>query len=237
MPSDRDKLLRIMNSLEHDYRSGRISPEKYSYFRSKYEDKLNSIDAKEATQRIRSMQGKSNQTTQIKRSRKSTKNEKEEKQDLVQKYIIDPKNGDAKYNKKEKKQMSSGTFKLVLLLVLVVAFTVGVGYGVFNLDFNSVSETSAVAIVQDTAFPDITENINNTTKTVTASSNEDYSTNDSDVETTEDSSTSDYSYDSSSSSDYSDSSSSDSDYSGGESSSGSSSSGDSGSGYGGENGG
>ena len=91
MPSDRDKLLRIMNSLEHDYRSGRISPEKYSYFRSKYEDKLNSIDAKEATQRIRSMQGKSNQTTQINRRKSSNKNKKEEEQDLVQKYIINPK--------------------------------------------------------------------------------------------------------------------------------------------------
>ena len=41
MPNDRDKLLKIMDSLEADYRSGRISPEKYSYFRSKYEDKLN----------------------------------------------------------------------------------------------------------------------------------------------------------------------------------------------------
>ena len=55
MPNDRDKLLMIMDSLEVDYRSGRISPEKYSYFRSKYEDKLNSIDAMEATKRIRSM--------------------------------------------------------------------------------------------------------------------------------------------------------------------------------------
>ena len=104
MPNDRDKLLMIMDSLEVDYRSGRISPEKYSYFRSKYEDKLNSIDAMEATKRIRSMQGKSTpKTTQKKRSKKPTKNQKEKEQDLVQKYIINPKKGDAKYNKKEKK--------------------------------------------------------------------------------------------------------------------------------------
>jgi hypothetical protein len=63
MQNDRDKLLQIMDSLETDYRAGRISPEKYSYFRSKYEDKLNSIDAKEATQRIRSMQGKPSSNT------------------------------------------------------------------------------------------------------------------------------------------------------------------------------
>ena len=49
MSDDRDKLLHIMNSLEADYKSGKISKEKYIYFRSKYEDKLNSIDAVEAT--------------------------------------------------------------------------------------------------------------------------------------------------------------------------------------------
>ena len=59
MSDDRDRLLNIMSSLENDYRSGKISAEKYSYFRSKYEDKLNSIDAQAATRRIRSMQGKS----------------------------------------------------------------------------------------------------------------------------------------------------------------------------------
>ena len=30
MPNDREKLLRIMDSLEADYRSGKISAEKYS---------------------------------------------------------------------------------------------------------------------------------------------------------------------------------------------------------------
>ena len=58
MSEDRDKLLQVMNSLEADYKSGKISAGKYKYFRSKYEDKLNSIDAREATKRIRSMQGK-----------------------------------------------------------------------------------------------------------------------------------------------------------------------------------
>ena len=36
----------------------KISEEKYRYFRSKYEDKLNTLDARDATNRIRSMQGK-----------------------------------------------------------------------------------------------------------------------------------------------------------------------------------
>ena len=69
MSNDRDKLLQIMDSLESDYAHGKISREKYIYFRSKYEDKLNSIDAMEATKRIRSMQGKSTTRTK-KRSKK-----------------------------------------------------------------------------------------------------------------------------------------------------------------------
>ena len=69
MSEDRDKLLKIISSLEADYRSGRISADKYSYFRSKYEDKLNTIDAEAATRKIRSMQGKSSSNTK-KRKRK-----------------------------------------------------------------------------------------------------------------------------------------------------------------------
>ena len=55
MSGDKDKLLQIMASLESDYAHGKISREKYIYFRSKYEDKLNALDAREATNRIRSM--------------------------------------------------------------------------------------------------------------------------------------------------------------------------------------
>ena len=200
MPNDREKLLKIMDSLEADYEVGKISPEKYSYFRSKYEDKLNAIDAKEATQRIRSMQGKStSDTTKKKKVRKSARNKKE-KEDLVQKYIINPKKDDARYNKKEKKSMDSSTFKLLLLLILVLGFTVGVGYGVFNLDFDSISDTTTVAMVQDTAFPDINENVVTNTSTYTNSySSYDSSNYDNDVETTSDSSYSSSDYSSSSS--------------------------------------
>ena len=159
MSDDREKLLRVMDNLESDYRSGKISAEKYSYFRSKYEDKLNSIDARDATRRIRSMQGKSPKSPGNKRQRKPTKNKKKEEQDLVQKYIINPKKSDAKYNKKKKPAMDSGTFKLLLILILVVGFTAGIAYGIFNLDFGSLSQGETVAVVDDTAFPEFTENV------------------------------------------------------------------------------
>ncbi|MBR6928490.1 MAG: endoglucanase, partial [Methanobrevibacter sp.] len=99
MSDDRDKLLHIMSSLEADYKSGKISKEKYIYFRSKYEDKLNSIDAVEATRRIRSMQGKPSAPKGNKRrGKKPAADKKRQEQDLVQKYIINPKKDDAKYN-------------------------------------------------------------------------------------------------------------------------------------------
>ena len=95
MSSDKDKLLQIMASLESDYAHGKISREKYIYFRSKYEDKLNALDAREATNRIRSMQGKPSNSPKNKKSIKNDKNQlKKENEDLVQKYIINPKKGD-----------------------------------------------------------------------------------------------------------------------------------------------
>ena len=51
MSNDRDKLMQIMASLESDYAHGKISREKYIYFRSKYEDRINALDAREATNR------------------------------------------------------------------------------------------------------------------------------------------------------------------------------------------
>lgn len=179
MSNDKDKLLEIMASLESDYAHGKISREKYIYFRSKYEDRLNAIDAREATNRIRSMQGKPSDSP--KKIRKPVKDDKKVEEDLVQKYIVNPKKGDKKI--KEKTPMDSGTFKLVAILILAIGFTVGAGFGVFNFDFGSFSDSSAVAIVNDTAFPDVKEvQINNTDVNTTydnsSSSNIDYSDTD-----------------------------------------------------------
>lgn len=215
MSDERDKLLQVMSSLESDYNSGKISSEKYRYFRSKYEDKLNSIDAMEATRRIRSMQGKSTAPKNKKRSKKPANYKKKQEQDLVQKYIINPKKDDVRYNKQKKSSMSGGAFKLIAILVLIVAFTAGVAYGIFNLDTGSVASGEVVATVQDTAFPEIVAVVNNTVTNVTGNTNNSQTDDKTDdkvettTETTTDTST-DTSTDSSSSSDSSsDSSSSD----------------------------
>lgn len=200
MSDDREKLIRVMENLESDYKSGKISAEKYSYFRSKYEDKLNSIDARDATRRIRSMQGKPARDSNKKRTKKPTKNKKKQEQDLVQKYIINPKKSDANYNKKKKSAMDSGTFKLLLLLILVIGFTAGIAYGIFNLDFGTIAQSDVVAVVDDTAFPEFQDNVKlNTTNKYNNSYNYYNSSYDKDIETTSDTSNS-YNYDDSSSS-------------------------------------
>lgn len=157
MPNDKEKLLKVMRSLDADYAHGKISEEKYRYFRSKYEDKLNTLDARDATNRIRSMQGKPSGKRKTNPKPPKLNKKKKEEPDLVQKYIINPKKGDKDFNKEKKPPMDNGTFKLIAVLVLVVGFTAGIGYGVLTFDFGNISVTDAQAIVEDTAFPEVEE--------------------------------------------------------------------------------
>lgn len=157
MPNDKEKLLKVMRSLDADYAHGKISEEKYRYFRSKYEDKLNTLDARDATNRIRSMQGKPSGKRKTNPKPPKLNKKKKEEPDLVQKYIINPKKGDKDFNKEKKPPMDKGTFKLIAVLVLVIGFTAGIGYGVLTFDFGNISVTDAQAIVEDTAFPEVEE--------------------------------------------------------------------------------
>lgn len=157
MPNDKEKLLKVMRSLDADYAHGKISEEKYRYFRSKYEDKLNTLDARDATNRIRSMQGKPSGKRKTNPKPPKLNKKKKEEPDLVQKYIINPKKGDKDFNKEKKPPMDDGTFKLIAVLVLVIGFTAGIGYGVLTFDFGNISVTDAQAIVEDTAFPEVEE--------------------------------------------------------------------------------
>ena len=157
MTNDKEKLLKVMRSLDADYAHGKISEEKYRYFRSKYEDKLNTLDARDATNRIRSMQGKPSGKRKTNPKPPKLNKKKKEEPDLVQKYIINPKKGDKDFNKEKKPPMDNGTFKLIAVLVLVIGFTAGIGYGVLTFDFGNISVTDAQAIVEDTAFPEVEE--------------------------------------------------------------------------------
>ena len=166
MATDREKLLMVMRSLEKDYNEGKISEEKYRYFKTKYEDRLHSLNTNEASDRIRSMQGKSKPKSLDRKPPKSLKeNSRQTEQDLVQKYIVNPKKGDKELNKTKKKPMEPGTFKLIAVVVLVIGFTSGIGFGIFNFDFDGMSTVNAEAICEDTAFPDVEEVVNVTNNT------------------------------------------------------------------------
>lgn len=181
MSREKQKVLSIMQNLDRDYKAGKISPQKYKYFKAKYQQQLNDLDKFEATNRIRSMQGKRppNINNRKKARKKKTDRRKEEK-DLVQKYIVNPKKEDKDFNKK--KSGNSGTYKLLVVLTLVIAFTIGISVGIFALDFDDLSVVNADAIVVDTSFP-TTENItgdakNNSTNTTTTTSVSQQSTED-----------------------------------------------------------
>lgn len=204
MPDEKQKILNIMRSLERDYRAGKVSPKKYRYYMAKYQDRLNYLDKNAATNRIRSMQGKP--SPDIRRKRKKyddVKNKrKKEENDLVQKYIIDPKKGDKDLQKKKKKSKDSGTFKLFVILILIIGFTAGISVGIFAMNFQDLSVVNSNALVEDTAFPDLTNiTVEETTNTTQTTSTDSY-TSSSDTVSSEDTYTSDNSYDQSYDSDY-----------------------------------
>ncbi|MCF0226048.1 MAG: endoglucanase, partial [Methanobrevibacter sp.] len=173
MPNDKQKLLNIMRSLDNDYKAGKLSPERYRYFKAKYQERLNDLNKYEATNRIRSMQGKGKPYPNKRRRKvrkRSLDERNKEKNDLVQKYIINPKKGDKQFNKKVKESKDSGTNKLLIVLILIIAFTIGISVGIFAFDFNSMSVVNSDGIVLDTSFPDtgnVTLNETNTTNTST----------------------------------------------------------------------
>lgn len=167
---EKQKILNVMKRLERDYKEGNISPKKYKYYMAKYQDKLSYLNKNEATNRIRSMQGKPTPDLRSNRQRyDAAKNRRRrEESDLVQKYIINPKKGDKDLNKKEKKPMDSGTYKLLVVLILAIGFTAGMAVGVFGLDFSDLSVVNSNALVEDTSFPDlsnVTLEVENTTTT------------------------------------------------------------------------
>lgn len=177
MSPDREKLIRVMESLDADFRAGKISEDKYRYFYSKYADKLNAMNA---SNRIRTMQGKKSKPNTYSSKRTRAEDNRREEQKLVQKYIVDPKKGDES-KKRNNSSMDSGISKVIIVLILAIAFTAGIAFGVFGFDFNDMSVVNAAAIVEDSAFPDV-EIVNITTNTNTTSdtSSSNYDTSPSD---------------------------------------------------------
>ena len=155
MSNDRDKLLTIINNLELDYRSGNISKDKYEYLLAEYNRRLNIIERSNNNNIFRDNNSiytgnldDSNQKNQL------------EDQELINKFIVRKNN-----TKKKKKSIGRKGIIAIATFALLIAFAGGIGFGIFNIDFNA--EAMALfgqASISDTAFPVVVPNVtvNNT---------------------------------------------------------------------------
>lgn len=155
---DKEKLLKLLEKVEEDYQAGNISGDKYKQLSREYEDKLSNMTA---VNRIRAMQGKKVvEKPAIYNSKKqlAAKN-KEESEKLVDKYVVK-----SKKEKKESKPPNRGVFGIIAIVCLIAAFTAGIGFGIFNIDFQPANTVNAAVTINETAFPVVTST-NDTNKT------------------------------------------------------------------------
>ena len=158
---DKEKLLKLLQELKKEYRAGNISDDEYKYLSREYEDNLSNISA---VDRIRSMQGKEVVEKPViyssKKAEKSKKS-KEEDEKLVDKYVVK-----TEKEKRESRRPSGKVFVAIAIACLAVAFITGIGFGIFNFDFQLSNPTNAMVTVNESAFLDIVvNNTNNTNRT------------------------------------------------------------------------
>ncbi|MBZ9571412.1 hypothetical protein KQY27_07620 [Methanobrevibacter sp. TMH8] len=156
---DKQKLLKIMQELKKDYQAGNISEDKYKYLSKEYSNRLANLDA---TNRIRSMQGReNNQKTPSKAAQRSmAEASRREDKDLVDKYIVKPK----VQKKVQTAPESSNKSKYAILAVvcLIGAFLVGISFGLFSGGPQS-AVPGATVLIDDSAFPSFLANASNVT--------------------------------------------------------------------------
>ncbi len=154
---DEKKLLKILEELEEDYQAGNISDEKYKYLSKQYNDRLSNITA---VDRIRAMQGKKAvKKTPSKFSQRSmAERSKKEDEQLVDKYVVK-----SEEEKKKSKASNKKVYIGVAIVCIFVAFIAGIGFGIFNFDFQSTSPANAAVTINETAFPTITSDLTNKT--------------------------------------------------------------------------
>lgn len=163
---DKQKLLRIMQELKKDYQAGNISEDKYKYLSKEYSNRLANLDA---TNRIRNMQGRKNGKRPPSKSvqRSMAEASRKEDQDLVNKYVVKPK--EETTTKKNPEVSNKGKYAILAVICLIGAFLVGISFGLFSGPQNTVPATSV--IIDDTSFPDFLANASNvTTNTDTSDS-------------------------------------------------------------------
>jgi len=128
MSQDKEKLMRILSNLERDYEAGLISEDKYIYLSNQYKHKIETIDV---SNRIRAMQGRS--PSDSSRVEVNEIENQEENDRLVRKYLQNPEPY-TKSRPKQEKEESGGSkwYILVATVFLLVAFGVGISFGISN---------------------------------------------------------------------------------------------------------
>lgn len=152
---DEEKLLKLLEELEEEYHAGNISDDKYKYLSKQYGDRLSDIDA---VARIRAMQGKKVVEKQVIYSSKKeiAEKSKEEDEELIDKYVVK-----TEEEARESKAYNKRIFALISIVCLIAAFSAGIGFGIFNFDFQFTD--SVVVTVNESAFPIINSNSTNKT--------------------------------------------------------------------------
>ncbi|MEN6329937.1 MAG: hypothetical protein ABFC91_06565 [Methanobacteriaceae archaeon] len=158
---DKKKIVRSLQELEFDYSQGNISRKAYISQKNGLNEQLETLDTAD---RIKRLQGKGQVEKPLEywTEKEEEKKKQEEREVLLQRYVSSPQPPG------KLSSLSSGRWKTMLAIFLVVAFFVGTGFGV--LIMQSPSESSGASLVaNESAFP--VENTTNLTDTNTSSSN------------------------------------------------------------------
>lgn len=171
-----------MQELKKDYKAGNISEDKYKYLSKEYSNRLANLNA---TNRIRNMQGRQNNQNPVSKSAQRSMAEASRREDknLVDKYIVKPK--EVKKSQKPSEASNKSKYAILAVICLIGAFLVGIGFGLFSGGPQSTVPVASV-LIDDTAFPEI---LNNATNITTDTSNTQSSSNTDDASTTDTDST------------------------------------------------
>ncbi|RBQ22265.1 hypothetical protein ALNOE001_19890 [Candidatus Methanobinarius endosymbioticus] len=173
---DKQKLLEIIQELKKDYQAGNISEDKYRYLSKVYSNRLANLDA---TNKIRNIQGRKNGKRPPSKpvQRSMTKASRKEGQDLVDKYVVRPK--EEKLVKKNPEVSNKEKYAILAVICLIGAFLVGMSFGLFSGPQNAVPATAVM--IDDTSFPDFLANASNVTTNNSGSSDSNNENIDTDI--------------------------------------------------------
>lgn len=135
-----------------------------------YKEYNRRLEEIEVSSRIRAMQGKSNESDDgLSHSnlKEALRKSELEDQELINKFIVRNEKP-----KKQRKSLGNGVIIAIATIALLVAFVGGIGFGVFNFDFNAnTMSLFGQASISDSAFPvvvpNVTQNVTNYTSSTT----------------------------------------------------------------------